>query len=152
TYVLSGLEPVGRIPDVSRLQRGSLSGALAHIRSSLGSVMNYSFFITKHMKGQLRSGELTGTLPLLYVFLARSGKTIADVRLVTLDKEGGELLAGEAVARGAPSGVKITFTGSDGKPRTLYYFSTDLSDNGVDTSGFLKFCERLGTADSFIKS
>src|SRR5262249_8200793 len=56
TYVLSGLEPVGRIPDVSRLHRGSLSGALAHIRSSLGSVMNYSFFITKHMKGQLRSG------------------------------------------------------------------------------------------------
>jgi len=152
TYVLSGLEPVGRVPDVSRLQRGSLSGALAHIRSSLGSVMNYSFFITKHMKGQLRSGELTGTLPLLYVFLARSGKTIGDVSLVTLDKSGGELSAGEAVARGAPSGVKITFTGSDGKPRTLYYFSTDLSDDGVDNSGFLKFCERLGTADSFIKS
>src|SRR5215468_162395 len=96
TYVLSGLEPVGGVPDVSRLRRGSLSGALAHIRSSLGSVINYSFFITNHMKGQLRSGELTGTLPLLYVFLARSGKTIGDVSLVTLDKEGGELLAGEA--------------------------------------------------------
>ena len=67
TYVLSGLEPVGSIPDLSRLRRGSLSGALAHIRSSLGSVMNYSFFITKHMRSQLRSGEFTGTLPLLYV-------------------------------------------------------------------------------------
>src|SRR5215472_2006486 len=151
TYVLSGLEPVGGIPDLSRLRRGSLSGALAHIRSSLGSVMNYSFFITKHMKAQLRRGELTGTLPLLYVFLARSGKTISDVSLVTLDKEGVELPAREPFT-GAPSGVKVAFTGSDGKPRTLYYFSTDLSDGGVSNSGFLKFCERLGTADNFIKS
>jgi hypothetical protein len=152
TYVLSGLEPVGEIPDVSRLRRGSLSGALAHIRSSLGSVMNYSFFITRHMRGQLRSGTLTGTLPLLYVFLARSGKTITNVSLVTLDKEGMELPAGEAPAKGAPSGVKLAFAGNDGAPRTLYYFSTDLSDNGVSNSGFLKFCERLGAADSFVKS
>jgi len=152
TYVLSGLEPVGGVPDVSRLRRGSLSGALAHIRYSLGSVMNYSFFITKQMKGQLRSGELTGTLPLLYVFLARSGKTISDVSLVTLDKDGVELPARGTLVTGAPSGVKIAFTGSDGKPRTLYYFSTDLSDGGVSASGFLKFCERLGAADNFIKS
>ena len=152
TYVLSGLEPVGGIPDVSRLRRGSLPGTLAHIRSSLGSVMNYSFFITKHMKGQLRSGELTGTLPLLYVFLARSGKTISGVTLVTLDKDGVELPVTEALATGAPSGVKIAFAGSDGKSRTLYYFSTDLSDGGVSNSGFLKFCERLGAADNFIKS
>jgi len=152
TYVLSGLEPVGGIPDVSRLRRGSLSGALAHIRSSLASVMSYSFFITKHMKGQLRSGELTGTLPLLYVFLARSGKTIGEVTLVTLDKDGIELPARETLSMGAPSGVKIAFAGSDGKPRTLYYFSTDLSDGGVSNTGFLKFCERLGAADNFIKS
>jgi hypothetical protein len=152
TYVLSGLEPVGGIPDVSRLRGSSLSGALAHIRSSLGSVMNYSFFITKHMKQQLRSGELTGTLPLLYVFLARSGKTISDVTLLTLDKDGVELPSKEALATGAPTGVKIAFAGRDGKPRTLYYFSTDLSDGAVSNSGFLKFCERLGAADNFIKS
>ena len=152
TYVLSGLEPVGGIPDLSRLRRGSLPGALAHIRSSLGSVMNYSFFITKQMKGQLRSGELTGTLPLLYVFLARSGKTIIDVALITLDKDGLELPATETLATGIPSGVKVAFVDRDGKPRTLYYFSTDLSDGGVSNSGFLKFCERLGAADNFIKS
>ena len=152
TYVLSGLEPVGRIPDMSRVRRGSLSGTLAHIRSSLGSVMNYSFFKTRDMRVQLRGGEFTGTLPLLYVFLARAGKTINDVSLVTLDKDGVEQTAGETLTRGAPTGVKIAFAGTDGKPRTLYYFSTDLSDGGVADSGFLKFCERLGDADSLIKS
>jgi len=50
-------------------------------------------------------------------------------------------------------GAKITFsTGADGKPQTLYYFSTDLSNDGVKTSGFLKFCDTFGLADSFIKS
>ena len=32
------------------------------------------------------------------------------------------------------------FAGSDGVERTLYYFSTDLSNSGVKASGFLKFC------------
>jgi len=89
TYVLSGLEPVGGMPDVSQSRR-SLSGTLANIRSSLGPVMSYGFFITKHIKRQLRRGEFTGTLPLLYVFLARLGKTISHVTLISLDKDGVE--------------------------------------------------------------
>jgi hypothetical protein len=152
TYVLSGLEPVGGIPDVSQSRRGSLSGTLANIRSSLAPLMSYGFFITKHIKGQLRRGEFTGTLPLLYVFLARLGKTIGNVTLISLDKDGVELPVGKAHVRGAPSGVKVAFAGRDGMPRTLYYFSTDLSDRGVADSGFLNFCERLGAADSFLKS
>ena len=114
------------------------------MRSSLGSVMSYSFFITKKMRSQLRSGEFTGTLPLLYVFLARAGKTINDVSLVTLDKEGVEQPASETACERSATGVKIAFAGSDGKPQTLYYFSTDMSDGGVEDSGFLKFCGRLG--------
>src|SRR5215813_12929540 len=110
TYVLSGLEPVGGIPDVSQSRR-SLSGTLANIRSSLGPVMNYGFFITKHIKRQLRRGEFTGTLPLLYVFLARLGKTISHVTLISLDKDGVELPTGEAHVTGAPSGVKVAFAG-----------------------------------------
>jgi len=153
TYVLSGLEPVGRIPDLTKLRRGALAGSLAQIRSSLSSVLNYSFFITKNMKTQLRSGELTGTVPILYVFLARSGKTISDVSLVALDKDGVEQPMGTTAApRGQSTGVKIAFAGSDGVKRTLYYFSTDLSDSGVANSGFLKFCEKLAPGDSFIKS
>ena len=42
--------------------------------------------------------------------------------------------------------------GSDGAERTLYYFSTDLSNAGVKASGFLKFCETLAPGDSLIKS
>ena len=51
-----------------------------------------------------------------------------------------------------PNGVKIAFTSADGKPQTLYYFSTDVSNGGIKSSGFLKFCEGLGKGDAFVKS
>jgi hypothetical protein len=49
-------------------------------------------------------------------------------------------------------GVRIIFTGSDGQEKTLYYFSTDLSNSGVKASGFLKFCATLAPGNSLIKS
>ena len=49
-------------------------------------------------------------------------------------------------------GAKIVFSGSDGKPQTLYYFRTDISDDGLKKSGFLKFAGSLGKGDSFIAS
>jgi hypothetical protein len=49
-------------------------------------------------------------------------------------------------------GVRIMFAGSDGQEKTLYYFSTDLSNSGVKASGFLKFCATLAPGNSLIKS
>jgi len=155
TYVLSGLEPVGPVPDVEGLSRGALAADVARLQHSLNSVLSYSFFITKKMKRELRGGRLSGTLPILYVFLARAGKTIEEVRLVTLDDEGVLHEVGEKDAEkgaGRAQGVRITFSAPNGKKQTLYYFSTDLSDGGVERSGFLQFCAGLGHGDSLLKS
>jgi hypothetical protein len=153
TYVLSGLEPVGQIPDVSNLPVHALGRELRELQGSLNSVLSFSFFITKKMKTELNSGRLTGTLPVLYTFLARSGKTIRNVELVALKPDGTVAPSAHPVGKGESSGVKIEFTAKDGgATQTLYYFSTDLSDGGVKTSGFLTFCDRLGTGDSFVKS
>ncbi len=152
TYVLGALEPVGAVPDLSRLPRGAVGSALYDVERSLGSVLNFSFFITKQMKVDLRDGEISGTLPILYVFLARSGKTVRDVSLISLDDKGGIHSAGESPGPNATHGVRITFSGSDGLLRTLYYFSTDLSNPGARSSGFLKFCDTLSPGNSLIKS
>jgi hypothetical protein len=151
TYVLAGLEPVGRIPDVTSLPPKSVPGALQHLESSLGNILKLSYFITLDMDSKLRQTQLNGTLPVLYVFLARSGKTVRDVSYVTLKDDGtAEPVTGDG--KGGEKGVKITFAGSDGREQTLYYFSTNLSNKGVRASPFLKFCGQLGTGDSFIKS
>jgi hypothetical protein len=152
TYVLSALEPPGSVPDLTKLPRGGLGSALNNVEHSMGSILNFSFFITKLMKVDLRAGQLNGTLPILYVFLARSGKTIRDVSQVALDNKGTAYFANENPGPNATRGVRIVFAGKDGEQKTLYYFSTDLSNSGVKNSGFLKFCETLAPGNSLIKS
>jgi hypothetical protein len=152
TYVLSALEPPGQVPDLTRLPRGAVGAALYNVEHSLGSILSFSFFITKQMKADLRAGQIGGTLPILYVFLARSGKTIKSVTPIALDAEGNVKTGSENPGPNAPRGARITFTGSDGVEKTLYYFSTDLSNGGVKSSGFLKFCSTLAPGNSLLKS
>jgi hypothetical protein len=152
TYVMAALEPSGTMPDLTRLPRGSINASLANIEHSLGTVMNFSFFITKHMKTDLHVGQISGTLPLLFVFMERSGKSVKEVVPVALDEEGRVLTGSEAGKPNAPHGVRILFSGKDGVEKTLYYFSTDLSNSGVKSSGFLKFCAGLAPGNSLIKS
>jgi hypothetical protein len=165
TYVLAGLEPTGDIPQLTNLSRSTVNGSLRNLEVSMGSLLSLSFFITKNMKVQLHEGPVFGTLPVLYVFLARTGKTIHDVSLVGLDPDGNFQKADEpattggdtkknarSVARSAAPAVKIVFSDGNGPKQTLYYFSTNLADGSIERSGFLAFCEKLGPADSFIKS
>jgi hypothetical protein len=152
TYVLSALEPPGSVPDLTRLPRGAVAAALYNVEHSLGSILSFSFFITKKMKVDLHEGQLSGTLPILYVFLARSGKTIRNVSPVALDDKGTAYFANENPGANATRGVRIVFAGSDGVEKTLYYFSTDLSNPGVRASGFLKFCATLAPGNSLVKS
>ncbi len=152
TYVLSALEAPGSVPDLTKLPRDGVGAALYNVERSLGSILSFSFFITKQMKVDLRAGELNGTLPVLYVFLARSGKTIRNVSPVAVNDKGTAYFANENAGPNAVRGVRIVFAGSDGVEKTLYYFSTDLSNPGVKASGFLKFCATLAPGNSLIKS
>src|SRR6195952_3614249 len=152
TYVLAALEPPGSVPDLTKLPRGGIGAALYNVEHSLGSILSFSFFITKQMKTDLHAGQLSGTLPILYVFLARSGKTIRDVSPIALDDKGAAYFGNENPGPNATRGVRIIFAGEDGVEKTLYYFSTDLSNSGVKASGFLKFCAALAPGNSLIKS
>ena len=155
TYVLCGIEPVGAIPDITKIRPGSLPAALQNLQTSLNSVLSFSFFITKDMKNDLQNHELTGTLPLIYIFLARSSKTINEVSFVGIDSDGTLHAGGDAAPdhKALTPGVKITFSQPGAtEPQTLYYFSTDISDDGIKKSGFLKFCKALSPGNSLVKS
>ena len=164
TYIMVGLELPGDVPDISKLPKQWVPRELSALRISLNSVLNYSFFITSEMSSHLYGRRyFTGTLPVLYAFLARSGKTIESVDFVELDKDGGlHPFAAEPqpqvqgrrrhVQTAVPRAVKITFTGENKHKQTLYYFATDLSNKGTESSGFLKFCEQWRRGDALIKS
>ena len=151
TYVMAGLEPPGpfRISASFRVERwlercGNLDIAELGVELQLLS----------NQVHELRSAKtrIPGTLPVLMVFLARSGKTIYDVSLVDLQKTASIHPAEDKISNPTGKGAKIIFSDNVGKKRTIYYFSTDISNNGLKSSGFLTFCDKLGHGDSFVKS
>ena len=85
---MSGLEPVGDVPDLRRLSSRELDSALNELRRSMASLLNLSFFQTKLMSGELKLGRIVGTTPVLMVFLSRVGKTIYDVNFYDLASDG----------------------------------------------------------------
>ena len=152
TYILSGKEPIGQVPDLLKMSRGAIAQSLRNIEVSLGSILSVSYFITVNMRADFNNGPLNGTLPILYVFLARSGKVIRDVSLVNLDDQG-NLQTGDGIREGSTArGVKITFAGDDGRQKTLYYFSTNIADEYNGKYALLKFCRQHSRGDSFLKS
>jgi hypothetical protein len=148
TYIFCGLEPVGAVPDVASLPGGTLAPSLANLRKSLNAVLSFSFFLTKEMKVDLRATQLSGTLPVLYVFMARTGNVIRSTELVSLNNEGDF-----ATDKAPTSGVKIVFSRHAGPEQTLYYFSTDLSNEGIkNRPGFVRFCEKQGSGNGLVKA
>ncbi len=135
TFVLCGLEPVGEAPDISALNEGNAARALGEVRNALGEIIQLSFFRTKDMKEDLQFATFRGTTPLMMVFLAKSGQYVKELEFLTLRKDGA--LVGQGLeARGA-NAVRMVFSPRRlDQPRTLYYFSADLSNGGFEANGF----------------
>ncbi|MFM1816841.1 MAG: hypothetical protein RLZ98_3536 [Pseudomonadota bacterium] len=155
TYLMVGLEPIGRLPSIGRYSRSQRATALSEIRHSLRAILEYSFFRTKDMKEELASNTVSGVMPMLFVFLARSGLLIKKVELVVLGADGGIAPAGLGQKGGVP-GVRIDFE-RRGEPRpegaqTLYYLQADLSNNGLRRNGIQAFASSHGAALAFVKS
>ena len=152
TYIMCGKEALGPVPDPLKIDIGYLYGALQNLENAMKSSLTATYFVTQDMKVDLQRQELNGTLPILYVFLARADKSIRDVSFVSLDRSGG--LRQSAPGKGGTSGVHITYTdNATGRQQELFYFTTDISDGGIAANpGFMKFCEQHGVGASFLKS
>ena len=137
TYVLCGIEPVGSFPDLAKIPRENMGPALAGLRRSLSNVLRYSYFITKDMRADFSASQLSGTVPVLYALLARSGCTIDSAEPVSINGSG--VLGG-----GGVRGVRITFHEGSGS-QTLFYFDADLSNGGSGTA-VMNFCRRQGSS------
>ncbi|PYJ10950.1 MAG: hypothetical protein DMF06_04455 [Verrucomicrobia bacterium] len=149
TYILSGIEPVGSMPDIDKIPPEALPSSLANLRKSLESVFGRGYFITKYMMADLKQTQLNGTLPVLYIFLARAGCTVDSVTMVALDSSGKLVTPGKETT----PGVKILFHGPKGRSQALYYFAGNLADSTLKTNpGFIKFCEEQGRGVSFLKA
>jgi hypothetical protein len=150
TFVLQGLEPVDPIPDLLTTPPAALLGTLENIQISLNTLLSFSFFKTKNMREDFERAQLKGVLPIIFVFMARTGKEIDSVEYISLDKEG-KVQRGQ---QGAIRGAKINFVDpASGSTKEMYYFTSDLSDDALKRNpALLRFCEGLGPANSLLKA
>ncbi|MBE9040809.1 hypothetical protein IQ235_08460 [Oscillatoriales cyanobacterium LEGE 11467] len=151
-YVMVGLEPVGELPEIT--PESAISNRLQGVNQSLYAILQYSFFRTKDMAVDL---DEQGVLPILFVFLARTNNNILDAQYVGLD-ENSELQPfanrNELIDSGLVPGVKISFVPEgESQSKTLYYFSTDLSNTGLEgTPEFIEFVKTLDTPTTYLKA
>jgi hypothetical protein len=145
--LMAGLEPVGTMPDLAKLQKdGKLGPYLDRVETSLFTILAASFFKTKDMKNDFNNELVDGLTPVIVVFLARQGYSIEDVQGVVLDHEGNLHPRGEK--SGAP-GVQVTYGGG----RTVLYFQADLGNDGLKSNpGFVRLMHRLAPGVTYLKA
>ena len=139
TYVLVSLESIESIPELQSVPAALLQNTLQSIEVSLNTLLNFGYFETQDLREYSQRSQLKGVLPIIFVFLARSGKEILNVDYNSLGKG---------------AGVKVTFLDpATGAQKVLYYFSADLSDDGLKrNSAVLRFCNSLGPTNSLLKA
>lgn len=130
-YILCGLEPVGNLPPLDRID--TVTPSLAWVQSSMATLLRAGYFVTKEMRVDLTKSQLQGTLPLLCVMLVRSGDHIVSI---THDGSHAEIVSS-----------------ANGRTRTLTYYSANLSDGGLGKgSGFLGYLNRVHPDTAYIKA
>lgn len=162
-YIMCGLEPPGLPPDLLKVPPARMNGVLTNLRNSLDWLVRFTYFQTIHMSSQLRATDVSGTVPLILVFLARTGNRITDVTSVFLGRDGrlyeleDNAPGPDRVSRtsikvdGIP-GVRVTFI-KDGRERSAFFFSFDASDPAMAGRGyFFDFVRSRGERSVMIKA
>lgn len=151
-YVLVGLQPPGRLPRPEELDRGRLEPELERLRRGFASLVEAGYFQQTDMDRDLAGERLDGVLPVLYVFLARTGHRPVAVRHMVIDGSGALAEAGEA---SAASAVAVDFVpDGGGDPRRILYLAQDLSDEGLVASRpeAARYLAGLGPWNVFMKA
>lgn len=150
TVVLVGLEPADPLPQLSTLAGADIESGLNGLRTSLNTIMQFSFFITKDLRTDLQATRFRGVLPVILVFLARSGHSVEAVDSIRLDGSGNAVLAQSG---SGATGLLIRARTPHGGTRRVFYFKQDLSNDSIRPGvPLLNFVSQLGRPPVFTKS
>jgi len=149
TYVLVGLEEPGELPRLADMQAAELAEELGRLRQVLDNLVEAGYFVRKRMRQDL-PGRWSGIVSVFYIQLARAGATPTAAHYITLDEEGIEHPLADSQT--TPNAVRLDFI-LDDIPRLLYFFSQDLSDDGLGRNpAFGRFVDQLGPYNALLKS
>lgn len=140
-YIMLGLEPVGKLPDLAKFKKGEPSEYSNDFKKSLGDIFDKSYFITRKMQNDFQVQKVNGLLPILAFFIKRTGNEILDVKYLvrynqdSISEVGYDFKSEER----KPFGVRVVFL-QEGKQKSVYYFKYDVSNKLFnDTTVFHKY-------------
>lgn len=151
TMVMCGLEPAEGLPTMNQLSPSEVSAGLASMRTAISSVIQFSFFITKDMRNDLVSSRFRGVLPIMMVFMARSGHSVESVDAIRVAGDGSPVIT-PVEAGGAP-GLMIRCRSPRGSLVRVFYVKQNLADDSLSPgSPFLAFVRQVAPGVAFTKS
>lgn len=161
-YIMIGLEPLGKVPDIRKIPSDFWENYFLALRTAMDDILTASFFKTKDMKGDFKIQELKGTLPVMMVFLARTGHRIVTMEPVKIN-DSGKIVDSRfdqaAVHQyNQMNGIRIFYEKNDtasidNPQKEVYYFSIDLSNASLaQKPEFANFLKNNGDIVTFIKS
>lgn len=154
-YILIGQEPIGLLPDLCHMRPDSVKSYLNTINNSLSDIFKRSYFITSRMNKDLTKTKVNGTIPLISLFIKRTGHQIVAIRRVAIDSLGKCQMADSLKGiKNIVSGVKVDFLSLSGKKvQSVYYFRTDISDVGLTKNkGFKAYLAGLPQSFTYLKA
>jgi hypothetical protein len=154
-YIMIAMEPIGSLPDICNMRPDSVKSYLRKINYSLKDIFKRSYFITKEMNNDLRKTKVNGTIPLISLFIKRTGHQIVSIKRIGVDSLGKwQLIDSLKNKKNIVSGTKIDFlSASTKKIQSVLYFRTDISDKGLTKNkGFRTYLSGLPLSYSYLKA
>ena len=152
TYVLIGLEPAGTAPKVKHPS----AETYRLYQNAVSNVLNLSFF--NDMDKELANDTIDGVVPIYSLLMARGNRKIVSIQEVWLSETGDlfERKEGDTIRNTCSAGMEVRFfRPGASRLQTLYYFCTDISNEGLQANRPLQaFMDRFDaeTTSTFVKS
>jgi len=154
-YIMIALEPIGEIPNLCKMKPVGVNNYINNVNRSLSDIFKRSYFITMKMMGVLNKDSVNGTVPLIALFMKRTGHNIVAIKPIGVDINGKwHYMDNLKDMKGITKGVKIDFVDiNSNKPQSVFYFKTDISDNGLNVNpGFRKYLSQLPPSYTYLKA
>jgi len=154
-YIMIAMEPIGALPDICKMNTEKINEYLNSVNYSLRDIFKRSYFITSTMSTDLNKTKVNGAVPLISLFIKRTGHQIVSMQKVGIDSTGKCIIINDAKkARTIVSGIKIDFLSLSGdRTQSVYYLRTDISDAGLAKKpAFVKYLSSLPKSHTYLKA
>ncbi len=154
-YHLYALEINGALPDLKKMNTESTENYVNEVYKSLSDIFKRSYFITSRMSTTLNAQNVNGTLPLLCVFLVRTGHEIINLQYFHLNDDGTETpISKDSLGTHFNDLVKIYFKNSKNNSiQMVSYMKCDLSDGAyAKNTGLKTLFTKMKPCITYLKS